>query len=144
MSDRQDPGADALTVGELMSTEVICVEELSTIQDALRMMIAKSIRHLPVCKDGRAIAVLSDRDLRLMITDMLDPKQRRRYFETTGVMQHASSPVITTRPQTSVVEVARMFVESRIGCLPVVDADDKLVGIVTQTDLLKWIGRMAD
>lgn len=142
MGERRD--ADALTVGELMSTEVVSVEELSTIQEALRTMVAKGIRHLPVCKDGRAMAVLSDRDLRLMVTEMVDPEQRRRYFETTGVMQHASSPVVTTTPDTSVAEVARVFVESRIGCLPVVDEDDKLVGIVTQTDLLKWIGQLAD
>ncbi len=142
MENRQDP--DALTVGELMSTEVVCIEELSTIQEALRTMISRGIRHLPVCKDGRAIAVLSDRDLRLMVTDMVDPKQRKRYFETTGVMEHASSPVVTTTPDTSVAEVARVFVESRIGCLPVVGEDDALVGIVTQTDLLKWIGQLAD
>jgi len=142
MADKQD--MDALTVGDLMSTEVISVEELSTIQEALRTMIARGIRHLPVCKAGRAVAVLSDRDLRLMVTDLVDPKQRRRYFETTGVMQHASSPVVTTTPDTSVAEAARVFVESRIGCLPVVDADDKLIGIVTQTDLLKWIGQLAD
>ena len=142
MTDRAD--MDALTVGDLMTTEVISVEELSTIQEALRTMISKGIRHLPVCKDGRAIAVLSDRDLRLMVTDLVEPTQRRRYFETTGVLEHASSPVVTTTPGTSVAEAARVFVESRIGCLPVVDPDDMLIGIVTQTDLLKWIGRLAD
>jgi acetoin utilization protein AcuB len=131
-----------LKVSDLMTKEVVSVEETTTLQEALRLMVSKGVRHLPVCKDSKVVAVISDRDLRVMVSDLVDPLKRRTYFETTPVSQHASSPVISIAPDTSVQEAARMFVESRIGCVPVVDGDDRMVGIVSQTDLLKWLAQM--
>jgi acetoin utilization protein AcuB len=135
---------DALTVADLMTSQVIGVEATDSLQAAARVMVSKGIRHLPVLEAGRVIAVLSDRDIRLMVTDLVDPQERRAYMESTPVLKHASSPVISAQTSTSVRDAARLFVESRIGCLPVVGQDDALLGIVTQTDLLKWIARMTD
>ena len=57
-------------------------------------------------------------------------------------MAHASGHVTTTTPETSVREAAKVFVSARIGCLPVVDEEGLLIGILTQTDLLKWLARL--
>lgn len=135
---------DDLTVADLMTSQVIGVPATSSLQQAARIMVSRGIRHLPVLDGEKAVAVLSDRDIRLMVTDLVDPQERRAYMESTLVTKHASSPVISARPDTSVRDAARVFVESRIGCLPVVDEQERLVGIVTQTDLLKWIARMTD
>jgi len=64
------------------------------------------------------------------------------YLEKTTVMAHASGHVTTTTPETSVREAAKVFVSARIGCLPVVDEEGLLIGILTQTDLLKWLARL--
>jgi CBS domain-containing protein len=143
MSPNEGMNVDKLTVADLMSREVVAVDETATLQEAARLMVSKGIRHLPVRQGTRAVAVLSDRDLRLMVTDLVDPAERRAYMESTLAVKHASSPVISTTPETPVRDVARIFVESRIGCMPVLDADDNLLGIVTQTDLLKWIVDMS-
>jgi CBS domain-containing protein len=131
-----------LTVGDLMTPEVVVLDETTTLQEAIRTMVSKEIRHLPVVKDQKPIAVLSDRDVRMKVSDLVDPKERRRYMENTPVMAHASKPVTTATADMPVRDAAQIFVESRIGCLPVVDAQGRLIGIVTQTDLLKWLAQL--
>ena len=135
---------DHLTAADLMTGEVITVDADMSLQDAVRTMVTRRIRHLPVIRDGEVFAMLSDRDVRLMVTDLIDPAERRRYMVSTPVTAHASSPVTTAAPDTPAPELARELVESRIGCLPVVDADGRLIGIVTQTDLLNWIARLTE
>ena len=133
-----------LTVGDLMTTEVVVLEETTTLQEAVRTMVSREIRHLPVVRDGTPVAVLSDRDVRMKVSDLVDPQERRKYMEKTSVMAHASRPVTTATVDMPVREAAQIFVESRIGCLPVVDDQEMLIGIVTQTDLLKWLARLTD
>lgn len=133
-----------LTVRDLMTARVVVLEETTTLQEAVRTMVSNGIRHLPVVKDNQPVAVLSDRDVRMKVSDLLDPDERRSYMETTVVMAHASRPVTTATADTPVRDAAQIFVESRIGCLPVVDDQGRLIGIVTQTDLLKWLARMTD
>lgn len=140
-------GADnlvELTAADLMTREVITVDAEATLQEAVRTMVTRRIRHLPVMRAGKVVAMLSDRDVRLMVTDLIDPAERQRYMTTTLVTAHASSPVTTTDPATPAPELARILVESRIGCLPVVDEEGHLTGILTQTDLLNWIARVTD
>jgi len=131
-----------LTIGDLMTREVVVLEETTTLQEAVRTMVSKAIRHLPVVKDKKPVAVLSDRDVRMKVSDLVDPEERRKYMEKTTVMAHASRPVTTATVDMPVREAAQIFVESRIGCLPVVDDQERLIGIVTQTDLLKWLAQM--
>ena len=144
MSASRDEVFKQFKVSDLMSQEVLSISRTTTLQDAIRIMVQKGIRHLPVVEDGIAVAVLSDRDVRMKVTDLFDPEERRRYLETTPVTQHASHPVTTATPDMLVAEAAKIFVESRIGCLPVVDGDGKMIGIVTQTDLLKWLAQAVD
>lgn len=142
MTDSGDHDISRLCVGDLMTSQVEVLDESTTLQEAVRTMISKTIRHLPVVRDGKPIAVVSDRDIRMKVSDLVDPDTRRSYMETTSVMVHASKPVTTASANMPVQDAAQVFVESRIGCLPVVDADGRLIGIVTQTDLLKWLAHM--
>jgi CBS domain-containing protein len=144
MGDSGSGDITRLTIGDLMTTEVVVLEETTTLQEAIRTMVSKEIRHLPVVRDDVPVAVLSDRDVRMKVSDLVDPEERRKYMEKTTVMTHASRPVTTAAVDMPVREAAQIFVESRIGCLPVVDDQERLIGIVTQTDLLKWLARLTD
>lgn len=135
---------DQLTAADLMTREVVTVDADMSLQDAVRTMVTRRIRHLPVVREAEVVAILSDRDVRMMVTDLVDPAERLRYMVSTPVTAHASSPVITAAPATPATELAQVLVESRIGCLPVVDPGGKLAGIVTQTDLLNWIARLTE
>lgn len=110
-----------------MSRDVITVPPSATVADALDTLDANVIRHLPVVDGGKVVGILSDRDLRMAITGRPDDT--------------AVSDVMTPEPLTvtsgTVVEVAgRLMVEQSVGCVPVVD-DGELVGILTESDLLR-------
>lgn len=130
-------------VADLMTREVVGVGPDTSIHETIRIMVERGIRHLPVMKDGKVLAVVSDRDIRVQISGETDHGVRLRYLQETSVMTRASRPVTTIGPDASPQEAAAMFVDGRIGCLPVVDADERVVGIITQTDLLKWLAGLA-
>ena len=58
---------------------------------------------------------------------------------TIYVRELMSNPVTTARPDDSVEDAARRMLAARVGLLPVV-GDDRVVGIVTETDLLRYVG----
>jgi len=128
-------------VAELMTTEVVTLTPDAKLQDAIRTMVTRGIRHIPIVEGERVVAIISDRNVRMMVTEHVDADERRRYLQETSVMDHASKPVTTIHINTTAPEAAATFIGSRIGCLPVVDEDGLMVGILTQTDMLQWIAR---
>jgi len=130
-----------VSVTELMTSKVITLTPDAKLQDAIRTMVTHGIRHIPIVEGTRAVAIISDRNVRMMVTEHVDADERRRYLQETSVMDHASRPVNTISVETNAPEAASTFIRSRIGCLPVVDDDGEMVGILTQTDMLEWIAR---
>jgi len=137
-----ETGSSSMTVAELMSREVVTIPPDATMQQVIGTMVYHGIRHLPVVEDDRLVAIASDRNIRVMVTGGMGSDERRRYLTTTPVTAHATRPVTTIAPDATCAEAARMIVEQRIGCLPVVDDGGQLVGIVTQSDLLKWLAQI--
>lgn len=110
-----------------MTRDVVTVPSTATVADALDMLNAHTIRHLPVVEGGKVVGILSDRDLRLAITGRPD--------ETTVADVLTRDPV-TVSPDATVETAARLLVDHNVGCVPVVE-DGELVGIVTASDLLR-------
>jgi CBS domain-containing protein len=136
---RSDLEQTLRTVSELMTREVVTIGPDATLQQVIAAMVGRGIRHLPILDQGKLAAIVSDRNIRVMVAGAVSSEERRRYLTTTSVMAHATRPVTTIGPDATAADAARVFVEQRIGCLPVVDDDGRLVGIVTQTDLLSWL-----
>ena len=59
--ERRDP--DRTPVGEVMSDEVVTIDEQATLEDAMESMHSNNCRHLPVTRDGMVVSFLSMRDL---------------------------------------------------------------------------------
>ena len=112
-----------------MTRDVVTVEPSTTIADALDLARSHKIRHLPVLEDGRLVGIATARDLRLALgADSASPGTT-----VAGIM---TSPAITTPADTPVETAAQLLIQKRIGCLPVVE-DGELVGILTESDLLR-------
>jgi CBS domain-containing membrane protein len=127
-------------VSEIMHREVVTLtagEKLDLTQD---IMSVGRVRHLPVVDDSkRVIGIVSDRDLlAAAMTDVLDfdPVSRRTFLRSIEVAEVMVKDVVTVTPDTELGEVARILVERKIGCVPVVGARGELVGLVTETDLI--------
>jgi len=117
----------SLTVRDVMATDLVIVRPHETARHAYRLMRDHRFRHLPVVEAGRLVGILSDRDLRPVL---LSPTLARARVE-----ELMSEDLTTVVPDASIEEAASLLVVKKIGCLPVV-ADGRLVGIVTETDLL--------
>ncbi|MBE3556009.1 MAG: CBS domain-containing protein [Firmicutes bacterium] len=132
-----------MTVEEIMARQLITISPQATLDEAIRLMYAHRIRHLPVVDAQGALAgILSDRDVRTFVgTAYLSGEHC--LTENDHVADAMTSEVVTTTRDTFVEEAARVMIERRIDSLPVVEGK-QLLGLITDTDLLKtliaWTG----
>jgi acetoin utilization protein AcuB len=133
-----------MRVKQLMTTGVITVPASISCHDAVGVMVRHKIRHLPVVdRDGRLCGVVTDRDLRhhLFTPEIFGEIGRvpvERLLSTVAVGDVMSAPAISVGPEADLQDAARTMLEDKLGSLPVVE-DGHVVGIVTETDLLRRI-----
>ena len=122
-------------VQQMMSSPVVHVAPDNSVADALRAMIDRDIGAVVVVEDSKPVGVFTERDVSRRILD--DPKLLDRW-----VGDVMSAPVVTVTPTDEVVFIFGLMTDKRIRRLPVVDGN-RLVGIVTERDLLRWVDAVA-
>jgi acetoin utilization protein AcuB len=103
-------------------------------------MHAGRVRHMPVVEDGRVIGVVSDRDLlatSLSKTLDFDAEERRTFLRSVDATEVMTQDLVTVTPGATLSEAADVMMKHRISCLPVVDEAGALLGLVTETDLVR-------
>ena len=129
-----------------MSEKIVPIsadERLSTVED---IMTLGGVRHMPVVKRGRLVGVVSERDLlraSLSALSGIGNDERRAFLHAVEISEVMSEPPITIDSDAKVEEAAHLMAEHRIGCLPVLEKDE-LVGMVTETDLLRYFAGLFD
>ena len=134
----------AKTVRDIMSAEVTTLGRNDTLLLAKDIMNLGRIRHFPVVEDDELVGVVSQRDLyRASLGTVMQygEKAQRAFLESIVVKEIMVDP-ISIGPDATIGDAARLMVEHKIGCLPVLE-DDRLVGIVTETDMLQVVVDMA-
>lgn len=124
-----------MIVEQMMNTNVLTLQPSHSIKDAIDLLREKKIRHLPITnEEGQVVGVLSDRDIKdATPSNLIDNQQNDIY--TTPIDEIMTKNPLIGHPLDFVEEVATIFYDQKIGCLPIVSSG-KLVGIVTETDLL--------
>lgn len=124
-----------MIVEEMMKTNVLTLQPTHTIKDAITLLRENKIRHLPITDtSGQVVGVISDRDIKdATPSSLLD--QQSLNAHTVLLQDIMTKNPIVGHPLDFVEEVATIFYDQQIGCLPIV-SQGKLVGIVTETDLL--------
>jgi len=131
-------------VRDIMSSPAITVSPDTTLPAANALMKEKQIRHLPVLEKGRLVGIVSRGDLReASISASINADQYELHFllNKLTVGKLMTRKVRTVAPDALVVDAADLMTEHKIAGLPVVDADGAVVGIVTESDLLKMLVR---
>ncbi|MET9293434.1 CBS domain-containing protein [Streptomyces sp. NPDC003077] len=143
---------DHRLVGHLMNTHVVSARYNTSFKEVVNLLAHHQKTGLPVVdRDGKVLGVISETDLmfRQAARDMLQNRwyNRRRLTGSARAArarqralragQLMTSPPVTIGPHQSVAEAARLMVTGRIDRLPVVDAEGRLCGLVTRTDLLR-------
>ncbi len=130
----------AKTVRDIMSAEVTTLGRNDTLLLAKDIMNLGRVRHFPVVEDDELVGVVSQRDLyRASLGTVMQygEKAQRAFLESVAVKEVMADP-ISISPDATVRDAARLMMEHKIGCLPVLE-DSRLVGIVTETDMLQVV-----
>lgn len=127
-------------VSEIMRREVVTLAEGDSLAVGDDVMRLGRVRHLPVVsEDGRLVGLVSNRDLleaSLSKAIDFDAASRRSFLSSVDVAEVMTRDVATVGPDATLEEAASLLLARRIGCLPVVDENGVLRGLVTETDLL--------
>lgn len=126
-------------VGERMSRPVISVSPEESINDVLAMFRREHIRRAPVMKEGKLVGIISERDLlnaSPSSATTLSVWEMNYLISKVRVKDVMTKKVITVDKDTPIEEAARIMADKKIGGLPVTSLD-KVVGVITETDLFK-------
>ncbi|NEE05421.1 CBS domain-containing protein [Streptomyces sp. SID7499] len=141
-------------VGALMTSDVVRAEYGTPFKEVARLLAEHRISGLPVVDDDeKVLGVISETDLMTRQADAPGPPEPHHRFQWLGWTPGSrarrtkarartagrlmSSPAITVHSDATVVEAARVMARRRVERLPVVDDEERLVGIVTRRDLLQ-------
>lgn len=127
-------------VRDIMTPKVLCLLEEENLERIEMGMKRFKFRHLPVIDGGKVVGMLSQRDYLRASVSELDPDHglkdtnlKRNIF----VAEIMTRDVVTVRPETTLLEAAKILREHHFGALPVTEADGTLVGIVTEFDFVR-------
>lgn len=125
------PGArrqPAIHLSQIMSSPVVTLPSEAPLRSAVLLLHEKNIRHLPVTEGKLLVGIVSDRDL------------LQHSLSTASLVKEVMTrKLLTGHPDTEIREAARVMIEQHIHCLPILDDDKNLVGIVTTTDILRAV-----
>jgi acetoin utilization protein AcuB len=118
-------------VADVMTRKTVTLNPHHGFTEAVSLMADRHFRHIVVADAaGRILGVISDRDI-------LRTLARTSNWQTKDVGQIMTRDPITVKRETPLSVAVAKIVAKRINCLPVVDDDGKVCGILTSTDLLK-------
>ncbi len=130
------------TTYEIMSENIVTINENAFLKDAYKLMKEKSIRHLPVMSNsGKILGMLSDRDLKLAMKRLVDFDENICYqFDSEEIVSDYMTSPVHFLYGTEQLEVAiEKMLKDKISALLVRDLKNKIVGIITTDDMLAYL-----
>jgi len=133
-------------IEEMMSKDVATISPDTTLRMASRKMIREDFRRLPIVEDKKLIGIVTVRDIvRFFGTGEVYKNLKSGAIESvldTPANRIGTRGLVTVSADLDVAEAARLMIRRGVGALPVLDKKKRIVGIITERDLLKMIRKM--
>jgi acetoin utilization protein AcuB len=134
---------EGLVVDDVMSPQPVSVAVEASLRSALERMDQHGVRHLPIVDGERkVIGILSDRDIRTVIGNpmrTISSHDAMARIESARVGPIMTPSPMTLRSGTPLGRAARVFSDHKVGVIPIVDDHDRLLGVLSYTDVLRGI-----
>jgi len=126
---------NAILIKDIMTKNPTSIEPESSLMDAWLVMHENGIKHLPVVSEGKVCGILSDRDLlcEINISESIGT------FHSHNVDYAMNPNSVTASSKQTMKEAVDLMLENNIHSVVVVDPNKKLLGIVTDRDVLKHV-----
>ena len=129
-----------MLVRDRMSPNPVVITTDTSLKEALDLVRSKPFRHLPVVdENGKLVGIVTEKSLVYaspISATTLSVFEVDYILSRTKIGQIIQGSVVAVGPDLPIEEAARVMVDHRIGCLPVVE-DDELVGIISDTDIFR-------
>ena len=135
---------DKITVKEIMSKDLTVVSPTERLVHARRLMIESKIGRLPVVEEDELEGMVTSKDLMRAFIDFrknVPEKHQKSQIKEVFVEDIMSSNPVFTSKDTTISEVSKVMMETGFNGLPVVE-QGAVVGIITQTDILRLIEKL--
>lgn len=130
-----------IMVREIMMSAPVTLGPEDTLDTANDLIVLGRIRHIPIVDKGRLVGILSQRQLLGPAASVIlgvKAKAKKALLKSFQIKELMRFPVVTTSPNDTLKNAARLMVDKKVGCLPVLD-DGVLVGLITATDILRHV-----
>lgn len=129
-----------IRVSDYMTREVVTIQPDTSLLETHRLMGTERIRALPVLEEGQLVGIVTRTDVM-----SADPSRLANRFNqetslkilTQSVEKLMSRELVTIRSEQPIVDAAKLLLENKFHCLPVVDGAGELCGILTESDLFR-------
>lgn len=127
-------------VSKIMSTDILSVNITQSLKDVDAVIKDQHIRHVPVVSGEKVIGMLSKTDLqKISFVNTFDGEGlTTAMYDNLSIEQVMTKDVKTVQQDDTILDVATILSKNEFHALPVTEGD-KLVGIVTTTDLVKFL-----
>ncbi|WP_373047714.1 CBS domain-containing protein [Vulgatibacter sp.] len=131
-------------VRDLMTRDVVTLDVDESLLLADDVMRLGRIRHLPVVRGGTLVGLVSHRDmLRASVSSLagLSRSEEASIKRAIPVRECMAREVVTVGPDETALGACKLILDRKLGCLPVVDDQRRLVGILTEADFVQLARR---
>lgn len=127
-----------MKVVDVMTKDPLTIAPSETVGEAEELMAENGIRQLPVVENHELVGIITDRDVRSFLAgSLLSAANEREQSLGTKVSDLMTTDPLTLEPDDELQNAVELLVEQKVGGVPVVDAKEGLVGIVTYVDVLR-------
>ena len=137
-----------VTVGEIMSKDVFTVDVDDTVKKAEEIMRNEQVRHVPVLDGNKFFGLITERSImeytlrQIYEFDNIDGEVgMNRILDYEKILTHCDHVIF---PEDSVQKAIKLMTKHKIDCLPVLDWENHLVGILSSIDVLLFVNRILE